>query len=160
MKGRKPTATALKLVKGNPGKRPINQDEPQFDVVIPKCPMKLDKVGKAEWDKLSKLLFDAGVLTEVDDRTLAVYCHIWSQIVLLTAEIEKYGYLSYSEKSTDVGSAMYEAKANPAAVRLEKLYAEHRAYSAILGLDPANRGKIKVNKKPEPKKDGKERFFK
>ena len=145
---RRPEPTALKLVKGNPGKRAINKNEPAFKNCIPKCPMKLDKVGQKEWNDLSKLLFDAGVLTEVDSRALAVYCRIWSQIVLLSGSLNT------------IADYITDGDTNPLTVRLEKLYIEHRSYSAILGLDPANRSKIKVNTPPKPaEKEGKGRFF-
>ena len=37
-RGRKPTPTGLKLIKGNPGRRPINQGEPIIEATeIPKC---------------------------------------------------------------------------------------------------------------------------
>ena len=33
--GRKPTPTNLKVLKGNPGRRPLNKDEPVPDVRLP-----------------------------------------------------------------------------------------------------------------------------
>lgn len=163
MAGRKPTPTALKLVKGNPGKRPLNTNEPEYKNTIPKCPMKLDSVGSAEWKSKSKLLHESGVLTEIDGNTLAIYCHIWSQIIILTSEINKASdYMAYDIKvNEDTGEEIkVNAKTNPLAVRLESLYSEYRAYSAILGLDPVNRGRIKTAKpKDKAKPEGKERFF-
>ncbi len=162
MRGRKPTSTAIKLVTGNPGHRPLPEDEPQFQAAIPKCPLALDKVGQAKWKEKSKLLFNAGVLTEADGETLAIYCWIWSQIVILTAELKTHAdYMAYDIKvNEDTGDEIkVNAKANPLCVRLENLYSEYRAYSALLGLDPANRGKIKTGKKNDGKKTGKERFF-
>ena len=35
MRGRKPVPTALKKLRGNPGKRPLNDAEPKPDVVVP-----------------------------------------------------------------------------------------------------------------------------
>lgn len=142
MAGRKPKPTQLKLITGNPGKRPLNQDEPKYCDSIPPCPLDLDEVGRRTWDEKSRIMHDAGVLTEADGHTLALYCRIWSQIVLLAAEVQTPEDYVYNQKAS----------------RLEKLYAEYRAYSALLGMDPANRTRIKANpvqKAPESK----ERFF-
>ena len=38
MRGRRPKPTRLKLLTGNPGKRPLNDDEPQPQAAIPECP--------------------------------------------------------------------------------------------------------------------------
>ena len=55
MAGRRPKPAALKLVTGNPGKRPINTDEP---VAVPGWPdkPKLGKFASEEWDRLATLL--------------------------------------------------------------------------------------------------------
>jgi P27 family predicted phage terminase small subunit len=162
MRGRKPTNTAIKLVTGNPGHRPLPEDEPLFQSKIPPCPLALDKIGKKTWDEKAKLLYDAGVLTEGDGETLAIYCRIWSQIVLLSAELKTpLDYMAYDIKiNEDTGEEIkVNAKTNPLCVRLENLISEYKAYSALLGLDPANRSKIKTGKKVEGKKTGKERFF-
>ena len=161
MTGRKPISTALKLVTGKKG-RGINQNEPKFENKIPKCPLELDEVGQAMWKEKSKLLYEAGVLTEADGQTLAMYCHIWSQIVLLSREIKSANdYIAYDIKiNSDTGEEIkVNAKTNPLCVRLECLYAEYRAYSALLGQDPANRGKIKTIGNPPTEKKGKGRFF-
>ena len=48
MRGRKPTPTHIKLVSGNPGKRPINRNEPQPKARLPRCPEHLGEVAKQE----------------------------------------------------------------------------------------------------------------
>lgn len=56
MAGRRPKSAALKLVTGNPGKRPIATDEPIAVAGWPDKPPKLGKIAAAEWDRLAKLL--------------------------------------------------------------------------------------------------------
>jgi hypothetical protein len=36
--GRRPKPTRLKLITGNPGKRPLNRNEPNPKRIIPACP--------------------------------------------------------------------------------------------------------------------------
>lgn len=162
MRGRKPTATAIKLVTGNPGRYPLPEDEPEYKIEIPICPLELDEVGRATWGEKSRLLYEAGVLTEADGETLAIYCRIWSQIVLLAKELKTpLDYIAYDIKiNQDSGEEIkVNAKTNPLCIRLENLISEYKAYSALLGLDPSSRGKIRTGRKVERKKEGKERFF-
>ena len=44
--------TALKISRGNPGKRPLNDREPQPEGVA-RCPSWLCDVAKAEWKRLA-----------------------------------------------------------------------------------------------------------
>ncbi len=48
---RKPTPTRLKLLGGNPGKRPLNLDEPQPEPTLPEPPAHLSDEAKAEWGR-------------------------------------------------------------------------------------------------------------
>jgi len=144
MRGRKPTPTALKVITGNPGHRPLPENEPEFKLKIPKCPLKLDAVGKKTWESKSKLLFEAGVLTEADGETLANYCLIWSHIVFQSKELDKFIKGDLEENDSEIGKCY---------ARVINLLNQYKTYSALLGLDPANRSKIKANKKPEKKED-------
>lgn len=44
--GRKNTPTQLKVLNGNPGKRPLNQNEPKPKPVMPECPSWLNGYAK------------------------------------------------------------------------------------------------------------------
>lgn len=56
MAGRRPKSAVMKLVTGNPGKRPVPDDEPVAVPGWPDKPPKLGKVASAEWDRLALLL--------------------------------------------------------------------------------------------------------
>ncbi len=56
MAGRRPKPLALKLVSGNPGKRPLPTDEPAPVSGRPWKPAGLSKVADAEWERLADLL--------------------------------------------------------------------------------------------------------
>ena len=62
-RGRKPKPTAIKELEGNPGKRPLNKNEPKPEKTAPKCPTWLDKEAKKEWRRMSKSLEAIGILT-------------------------------------------------------------------------------------------------
>lgn len=56
MGGRRPKPRALKLITGNPGGRPLPEDEPIPVAGWPDRPTHLSKVAIAEWDRLAHLL--------------------------------------------------------------------------------------------------------
>jgi P27 family predicted phage terminase small subunit len=81
VRGRKPTPTHLKLLYGNPGKRPLNPDEPKPGVKPPTCPSHLSPPAKAEWKRLASQLTLLQILTELDRAALAGYCQAYGRWV-------------------------------------------------------------------------------
>jgi P27 family predicted phage terminase small subunit len=153
MRGRKATPTALKIVTGNPGHRPLNEDEPKFKEMIPECPLELDEVGKKKWDEKVQLLFDAGVMTEGDNDTLAIYCENWAEIDSRVKDLHEMQRQLKDDAVDDGIKVALHKNIDTIEIRLNQLKGLHVTYSALLGLDPANRGKIKVNKNPNEQGD-------
>ena len=79
MRGRKPKPTHLKVLEGNPGRRPINGAEPKPAGDLPTCPAHLGPSAKAEWKRLARDLNRIGLLTMADRAALAVYCQSWGR---------------------------------------------------------------------------------
>ena len=78
-RGRKPKPTALKVLEGNPGKRPLNNKEPQPEKKAPRCPSWLEPEAKKEWKRMAKTLEAIGVLTQVDKAAYAGYCQAYAR---------------------------------------------------------------------------------
>ena len=78
-RGRKPTPTAIKELEGNPGKRPLNKNEPKPTKKAPPCPKWLEPEAKKEWRRLAKKMEQLGVLTEVDMAAFAGYCQAYAR---------------------------------------------------------------------------------
>src|SRR5438067_3785806 len=74
MRGRRPKPTRLKMLTGNPGKRPLNHDEPRPEANIPECPPELGPLARQEWDRLVGELAALRLLTNLDRAALAAYC--------------------------------------------------------------------------------------
>lgn len=79
-RGRKPKPTALKKLEGNPGKRPLNENDPVFDPSIPTCPSWLDETARREWKRVAPLLYKKGLLTEADRAVLVGYVVAWTNL--------------------------------------------------------------------------------
>jgi P27 family predicted phage terminase small subunit len=91
LRGRKPKPTAIKELEGNPGKRPLNKNEPKPVSKAPKCPMWLDSEAKKEWRRTAKQLEQLGILTEVDMAAFAGYCQAYARWKEAEEFISKHG---------------------------------------------------------------------
>ena len=78
-RGRKPTPTALKILEGNPGKRPLNEREPTPTKKAPAPPKWLEPEAKKEWRRLAKQMEQIGILTEIDRDSFAGYCQAYAR---------------------------------------------------------------------------------
>jgi len=77
--GRKPIPTALRVIRGNPGKRPLPKGEPKPTVGLPNPPDHLTAEAKREWWRMGRRLVKLGLMTEIDKAALAVYCQAWAR---------------------------------------------------------------------------------
>ena len=78
-RGRKPKPTALKMLEGNPGGRPLNTKEPKPEKKAPRCPSWLEDEAKKEWKRMAKVLENMGLLTEMDMAAFAGYCQAYAR---------------------------------------------------------------------------------
>ena len=75
MPGRKPRPTHLKVVEGNPGRRPLNKREPKPRGSAVK-PGFLSERARVAWDAHAPELTRLGLLTSVDGVMFAVWCEL------------------------------------------------------------------------------------
>lgn len=96
-RGRKPKPTALKLLEGNSGKRPLNiaelvsercptakpflrsKNTDNKPTGVPECPDWLEDEAKAEWERVGTILENMGMLTSVDTTAFAGYCQAYAR---------------------------------------------------------------------------------
>ena len=135
MKGRKPTPTALKVLQGNPGRRPINKREPKPRKSV-RCPGWLSPKAKAEWQRLAPELLRLGLLTMVDQSAFAMFCTAVAEVQLAQENIRGNG------RTYQVDDLM---KPNPAVGQLKAFMQEARAWGALFGLTPADRSRLEVS---------------
>ncbi len=76
-RGPAPKPTTLKLLDGNPGKRPISKREPKPTGGAPSMPSILPREAKAEWKRLVAEM-PAEMLTLVDRAGLSLVCVWWA----------------------------------------------------------------------------------
>lgn len=79
-KGRKTKPTSLKLLDGNPGKRPLPENEPiPLDASKPTPPSHLNEYALEEWNRVCDGLHAMGILFNIDMAILAAYCVSYSR---------------------------------------------------------------------------------
>lgn len=141
MKGRKPKPTKLKIIAGNPGKRPLNDREPMPKRGRPKCPPFLHQYAKDEWAALLPELDRLGLLTLVDRGSLAAYCQAWAEFRIATEMLDAEG------RTTMGGSG--GLKPHPAISFQRSAWRAILAFAALFGLDPSSRSRLKTPESDE-----------
>lgn len=136
MRGRPPKPTKLKILTGNPGRRPLNGAEPIPGAGVPTCPTWLDAEAKAEWRRVCKDLAEMGLLAGADRKQLASLCQAWAEFRLATRTLQKEG----REQKTDNGYIV----PHPAAARQMAAMKMIDTLSVKFGLDPSSRSRLQV----------------
>ena len=125
--------TALKILQGNPGHRPLNQNEPQPDRGA-EMPDDLTTDAKKHWPKIATQLEAAGLLTKIDAAALALYCEAYARWRDACANVTRYGTVVKSPKGYPIQSP-YLSIANRAHEQMVSLLKE-------FVMTPASRSKV------------------
>jgi P27 family predicted phage terminase small subunit len=152
MAGRKPKPTALKDLAGTNRDDRANENEPQPERAIPACPKGLTSAAKKEWKRISKDLYALGLLSNIDQVTLAMYCQAWAHWLDAVEKLEKEGMIRYTEKGYPIQ--------NPYFSIVNKSYQQIKGMLAEFGMSPASRSRISAlpgDPDPDEKDEGK--FF-
>ena len=134
MRGRRPKPAAVKKLTGSPGK-PANNAEPKYPTGVPECPAHLTGEARREWDRASRLLHDAGVLTPADRGILAGYCTAWSLYVDAVELVNRHGIVT---QTATTGMEHVSGPFRALSTALNLL----RQFAAELGLSPQTRPRI------------------
>jgi P27 family predicted phage terminase small subunit len=145
-----PKPTALKLLQGNPGKRPLNEKEPQPAKVLPPCPSHLDRIGKKRYIELGNYLLDLGLFTVIDADAFAAYCQLYSDWVKLSKEIKKDGSDVQLKHTIDAGGNEFlEMKPNPRIIMKRETLKLMKSFLSEFGMTPSSRTRLGVEPKGE-----------
>jgi P27 family predicted phage terminase small subunit len=132
----------MKLLTGNPGKRPMNMHEPKPEPAVPDCPAELGEVARREWDRLAGELGKLKLLTTLDRAALAAYCGAYALWAEATEAIQKYGTMVKSPSGYPIQSP-YVSIANRQAEIMMR-------YASEFGFTPASRSRISMPADHEP----------
>lgn len=141
-RGRKRTPSKLKVIKGTDQPCRMNPDEAEPEVAIPSPPDHLNQEASVEWGRISKELYDLGLLTQIDRTALAGYCQSYGRWVKAENNIAQSGPVI---KTTN-GNVIQSPFVSMANKCLEIM---HR-YLTEFGMTPAARSRVRADK---PKKN-------
>lgn len=165
MRGRKPTPTPLKLLRGNPGRRQLNENEPKPEATLPAVPASLVTEAQtkctqspacgrcarcrsawtateaiAEWNRRALDLFTLGVLTDWDTSAFEAYCRAWARYLNAEAKVAEQGEVVLSRNHHPMQNP-YRSVANRALAQCQQFWSE-------FGMMPSSRSRIGAGAKP------------
>jgi P27 family predicted phage terminase small subunit len=137
--GRKPKPRALKVLNGNPGKRPLSADEPEYPLDSNlEPPEELAGESLKEWQRAAPLLLNAGVLTQIDRTALKALCICYARWIDAEKHVRKEGCVV----SGSTGSLVMNPYVRVASQALEQM----RSLMSDFGMTPAARTRIRTEK--------------
>lgn len=138
MPGPPPTPTRLKLLRGNPGRRPLPVDEPQPDTLLAlPVPADLEPAAAVVWEELTGELASLGMLTRLDGHLLKRYCITLANLERYDAKLRQFGEIIKAPKNDYPIQSPYVSMAAKAQTALLRMQQE-------LGLTPAARSRVKT----------------
>lgn len=132
--GRKPLPTAIKVAKGNPGKRPLNADEPKVAARLPACPVHLIGEARSEWNRTGKRLLRSGLISDLDTAAFAAYCQAWARWVEAEDKLRATGAVIKAPSGYPIQNP-YLAIANKAIEQMKSFLTE-------FGMTPSSRSRV------------------
>lgn len=140
MRGRKPTPTALKIMRGNPGKRALPKDEPTPPSGAT-APDWLSPLAAEHWPTIARQLEDAHVLTVIDAPALALYCEAFARWKQASAHVLQHGEV--------IESPMGVMKQSPHLQIANKAHDQMTKMLIEFGMTPSSRSRVTKAKPSE-----------
>lgn len=135
MKGRKRKPTALRLIQGNPGRRPLPAREPKPELLRDlEPPDYLNDEGKKQWRYLAPALIKVGVLTALDAHALALLCDAIARWIYATQKVQASGLFVKTPNGYPVQSPLVSIQ-KAAHDQMYRMLAE-------FGMSPSSRPRV------------------
>lgn len=138
-RGRKPKPTALKLLAGNPGKRKLNDQEPDFSKVTTIEPPKWLTTRASEmWQRIIPELLREKVLCLTDLHNVECFCAAYDKWRMSEEKVQEFGIIMQNSQGSPVK--------NPALAAANEAMSQMIKFGSTLGLNPADRSRLIGNK--------------
>ena len=136
MKGRPPVPTTLKIVRGNPGRRALNVDEPSSPALkrMPPAAAMLDPIGRKAWYTIGPRLIRANLLNERFLESFANYCVNYQVRAKAMEDVNKRGPTLHGQRGSYI---------NPSWNAVSMCIKQMESIIAEFGGNPAANSKVK-----------------
>ena len=138
--------TKLKLIQGTLPKSKANHSEPMPNKKIPYPPDHLNDIAKEEHGRMSVLLYNLGLLTEIDGTALAAYCEAYSVWVEACNVRNELGS-DWMTETTINGNNIQR----PIVGIINQARKSMKEYLIEFGMTPASRSKVSAKKSEDNK---------
>ncbi|RQU96647.1 phage terminase small subunit P27 family [Burkholderia cenocepacia] len=133
--GRRPKPVARKEAAGNPGKRQLNTQEPDFGLVTNiEPPEWLDDAAVDMWERVAPLLCKQKILQFTDLHNVEIFCAAYGNWRRAQEQLAKEGPVVMGAQGGPVK--------NPAATVVKEAAGQMATFGAMLGLDPSSRQRL------------------
>lgn len=138
-RGPAPLPTAVKRLRGNPGKRTLSNGEPRPATAdrTPGAPRWLSEEGRKAWRKIAPILHGAQLLTDADVMGLGMLCEAFALFMDARDTVAVEGLFIQSERG-----GVYQ---HPAVGVMNRARADLLRWAVQFGMTPSARSRIAVS---------------
>jgi P27 family predicted phage terminase small subunit len=149
--GRKKKPTQFHVINGTdrPCRRNENEPTPEIDDEIPRPPKHLKKHAKEEWKRMSKILYNNGLLTQLDYPEFEIYCQAWAILKEAEALMKKSLISMKTSDGTSIKTGLIMVTKNGNVINSPFLNIANKArrdchmFLSEFGMTPSSRTKTK-----------------
>ena len=124
------------MLRANPGKRKLNDREPDPKIELPPCPEHLSKAAKREYRRVGRELLALGLVSKIDRAALAGYSDAYGRWAEAAEQLQKYGLVIKSPNGYPIQS--------PYLAILTTALDQTRAFLTEFGMTPSSRSRVKT----------------
>jgi P27 family predicted phage terminase small subunit len=138
-----PVPFPLKVLRGNPGKRPMRPEpQPEIAADVPEPPAFITGYGADEWWRTAPELHRLRLLTRIDVPALAAYCHAYGQWRMAAESLAKMQANDPVMNGMIIKTKYGDAAMNPLVSIARKHAGDVIRYAAEFGLTPVARTRL------------------
>jgi P27 family predicted phage terminase small subunit len=153
-----PVPFPLKVLRGNPGKRPMKPEpQPEIAADVPEPPAFITGYAADEWWRTAPELHRLGLLTRIDVPALAAYCHAFGQWRMAAESLAKMQANDPIMNGMIIRTKYGDAAMNPLVSIARKHAGDVIRYAGEFGLTPVARTRLasaNFQRSPPSKFDG------
>src|ERR1700733_11144224 len=149
MPGPRPMPVALKLLRGNPGKRSIRRGfEPPQPPAPPDPPKFLTGYALEEWRRIAPGLFLFGLLSEADVMVLSGYCEATKRWRTAVEALNRVAEMDPTMDGLLVRGSEGQARPNPLVRIISEAASDMLRFASEFGFSPVARNRIAAGPAP------------
>lgn len=145
-RGPKPLPLNVHLLRGNASKKPLASlldDVVRPDVEIPDCPDHLEGEARAEWDRITPLLMNLGLISNIDRAALAGYCDTWGEYVWACQRIRQQNV----DDATGERGRVFDTPSGYKQISVlqqirNRSLEQMKSFLAMFGMSPSDRSRV------------------